>query len=77
MPGIFIYIFTICAGAKEVKKRMKVKVIRKFRDKTDNLKLRNEGDELEVSEDRAKLLKSMNLVEDVQEVKIKKNKAAE
>ncbi len=59
---------------------MKVKVIQKFRDKTDNLKLRNEGDELEVSEDRAKLLKSLNLVEDVQEVKgakEKKSKAAE
>ena len=56
---------------------MKVKVIREFRDKTDNLKLRNEGDELEVSEDRAKLLKSMNIVEYVQEVKTKKNKVAE
>lgn len=51
---------------------MKVKVIEKFRDKTDNLKLRNKGDEVEVSAKRAAYLTDLGLVEEIKENKAKK-----
>ena len=44
-----------------------VKVIREFKDRTDNLKLRKKNEILKVSEERAKKLEGLMLVERLQE----------
>lgn len=46
-----------------------VKVIREFRDKTEGLKLRKKDEVLKVSEERAKYLEELNLVERIQKEK--------
>lgn len=46
---------------------MKVKVVRKFRDKENNLKLRKTGEEFEVNQKRAIELEQLGFVEKMRE----------
>lgn len=56
---------------------MKVKVLRNFRDQTEDLKLRKPGELLEVTKARAEKLKDLGLVTDFQERKKTSKTAAE
>lgn len=53
---------------------MKVKVLREFRDRTANLKLRKENKTLEVSEERARKLVGLGLVKAIPEKETKQEK---
>ena len=56
---------------------MKVKVLQDFRDRTADLVLREAGEELEVTKDRAELLMGRGLVERIREPAKKTAKKAE
>ncbi len=56
---------------------MKVKVVRRFRDWEENLKLREVGEIFEAKKDRAEELKRKKLVEEVQETRKETKKAAD
>lgn len=54
--------------------KMKVKVLQDFRDRTADLELRKEGEELEVDKARAQKLINMGLAELIREPTKKKEK---
>lgn len=74
--GIFIPIKNMRRRIKEVIK-LKVKVIRSFRDWEENLKTREVGEAFEADKDRAEELVSKGFVEAVPEVKKETKKTAD
>lgn len=74
--GIFIPIINMRRRIKEVIK-LKVKVIRRFRDWEENLKTREVGEVFEANKDRVEELVSKGFVEAVPEVKKETKKAAD